>query len=100
MSRWSEYVRTKLHGTQKELADRSGINQATLSRWLKEDVPPSPDQVIKFARGLYESPVQALVMAEYISPEEAEMTIKDLALEEIHDIVLLDELKRRAVQRS
>lgn len=89
-----------MRGTQQELADRSGVNAATLSRWLAGRTAPSHEQVITFSRGVGLNPIQGLVMAGYVSPEEARTTIKELSIEDIDDTVLLDELRRRAILRS
>jgi transcriptional regulator with XRE-family HTH domain len=88
-----------MRGTQQELAERSGINTSTLSRWLAGKVAPSYEQVITFSRGVGLNPIQGLVMAGYISANEARTTINELRIEDIDELVLLDELKRRAVLR-
>ena len=97
--RWKDFVRQQLRGSQHELAERSGVNAATLSRWLSAKVAPSHDQVITFTRGVGMNPVQGLVMAGYITPEEARTTIRELRIEDLDDVVLLDELRRRAILR-
>lgn len=97
--RWAEYVRAQMRGSQQDLADRSKVGTASISRWLKGSAP-SPIDVIKFARNLGESPVQALVMAGHLTPAEANTTVKDLSLSRLNDIVLIDELRRRAIQRT
>lgn len=99
-SRWSEYVRQQKRGTQQELAERSGVNTATLSRWLAGKVLPSHEQVIAFSRGVGLNPIQGLVMAGYLTPSEARMAIKELSIGDLDDLVLLDELRRRAVLRA
>lgn len=99
MSRWSQYVAVKLRGPQSELAARGKVQPSTLSRWLSGEVPPSASQAINFARNLGDSPIQALVMADYLTPDEAGMNVRGVVLDEISEIVLLDELKRRAILR-
>lgn len=86
------------HGSQRELADKVQINPATISRWLDDEIDarPSAEQVIRFARGVGESPIQALVMAGYVSPDEARMEVKDLTLSDLSEVVLLSELLSRA----
>ncbi len=98
--RWSDYVQKQMRGTQQELSERSGVNAATLSRWLSGRVAPSHEQVIAFARGIKENPIQALVMAGYITPEEARTTVNDVRIEDVDDLVLLDILRARAVRRA
>lgn len=99
-TRWSGYVTQQMRGTQKELAERAGVNAATLNRWLNQGVTPSPEQVIAFARGLEISPIQALVMSGHLTPGEARMSAADLRIDDISDVVLLDELRKRAIRRS
>lgn len=100
-TRWSEYVANHLRGSQKELADTTGVNPATISRWLNDPhQKPSPEQVIQFARGVHESPIQALVMAGYISPDEARMEVKDIRLADLDEIVIISELLDRAKRRA
>ena len=95
-TRWSDYVRSHMKGTQRELADRAGTTEATISRWLSDSMPAAQD-VIKFARAVGGSPVQALLMAGYLTAEEANAVVPDLRLDMLDDIVLLDELKKRVI---
>lgn len=89
-----------LRGAQRELADKTGVNAATISRWLSDEgTQPSAEQVIRFARGVGDSPIQALVMAGYVTPNEARMEVKDLDIADLDEVVLLNELLARAKQR-
>ena len=97
-SRWSDFVRAQMRGSQQELSERSGASPSSLSRWLKGK-PPSPQEAISFARAVGGTPIQALLLAGYITAAEANMVAPDLNLETIDEIVLLDELKRRAILR-
>ena len=92
-------MRVQMRGTQRELSERAGVNEGTISRWLSDAVP-DPRDVIKFARNLGQSPVEALVMAGYLTPDEANVVVSELSLSDFDEIVLLDELKRRAVLRA
>lgn len=38
--------------TVKELADRTGISQSTIDKWLYYDVCPSAYNIVRIARGL------------------------------------------------
>lgn len=51
------------------------------------------------SRAVGGSPVQALLMAGYLTPQEANAVVPDLRLDSLDDVVLLDELKRRAILR-
>lgn len=98
-ARWIDYVRQDLTGAQDQLAQRAGIAPATLSRWINGKVEPTPDQVIKYARGVSRSPVEALVMAGFLTPKEARATISDFTLADVDELALLGELQRRAQKR-
>jgi len=95
MERWSDYVRAHVEGTQREFALRVGVGESTVSRWLAGQVQPTAGQVIKFARAVGKSPIQALVMAGQISPEEGHMAVTDLGLGDLNDGTILEEIARR-----
>lgn len=61
--------------SQSEIARRTGIPQATISRWLSEQrrLRPTPEKVIMFARGYGVNPVVALVAAGLITDNEARL---------------------------
>lgn len=72
-SGWAEYVVDHI-GTDKqaEVAARTGIQQSTISRWLRPNPPqPSAPNVVAFARAYGLPPVEALVAAGVISAAEA-----------------------------
>lgn len=72
-SGWADYVlRHKGGDRQIDVAQKTGIKQSTISRWLGA-VPPQPSapHVVAFARAYGVPPVQALVAAGVISPDEA-----------------------------
>ncbi len=94
---WAEYVkRVAPDKTQTEIAALAGVDQTGVSRWLSGQSVPRVDSVIRFARSLGRAPLEALVAAGYITPEEAgvkphlEISIRDLPTD-----VLLAEIRRR-----
>jgi transcriptional regulator with XRE-family HTH domain len=100
-SMWAEYVKRVAPGrNQAEIAELAGVDQTGVSRWLSGRTAPRVESVIRFARSLGRSPVEALVAAGYITPEEAGMapdlqiSSRDLATEE-----LLAEVRRRVRDR-
>jgi len=73
VTRWYRYVAkiVKAQGiTYTEAATRMGIHASIFSNW-KKGTEPSPKMVIHFARSMGESPLIALVEAELLTLEEA-----------------------------
>src|SRR5689334_17485628 len=62
---WGTYVRA-ISDNQSEIAERMGTSQSTVSRWMRDDVVPSAELVIKLARAYGLSPIDALVAAGYL----------------------------------
>lgn len=97
---WSTYVRQVVgHDRQTEVARKTGIDQTTISRWLRpsEGTPTriSSQNVARFARGYGLSVLEAFVVAGFLSPEEAGMQGKPLDIEQVDSDVLIAELQRR-----
>lgn len=98
---WAEYVRRVAPGkTQAEIAALAGIDQTGVSRWLSGQSVPRVESIIRFARSLGRSPIEALVAAGYITPTEAGMS-PDLriSLRELPTDELLAEIRRRVSER-
>jgi transcriptional regulator with XRE-family HTH domain len=98
---WAEYVKRVAPGkTQGEIAALAGIDQTGVSRWLSGQSVPRIESIIKFARNLNRPPLEALVAAGYITPEEAgispdlQISIRALPTDE-----LLAEIRRRVSDR-
>ena len=73
---WSEYVR-RVAGTltQVQIAERTGLAQTNVGRWLRGDPGiPRAEGVIAFARAFHQSPVKALAIAGYLTADEAELS--------------------------
>lgn len=74
MESWAQYVR-RVAGvlTQAEIADKIGVAQTNVSRWLRGDPGlPKAESVIAFARAFRQPPGEALLAAGYISADEAQ----------------------------
>jgi transcriptional regulator with XRE-family HTH domain len=98
MGTWSEYVQRHARGlTQKQVADVTGLAQTAISRWLREDTTvPQAEYVVRFARGFNQNPVEALIVAGYITAEEAGTVIGvRTPISEFTESEMLDELRRR-----
>lgn len=97
---WPEFVR-RVTGAmpQAKVAEVTGVAQTNIGRWLRgETDAPLASTVVAFARRLGESPLEALVAAGYISPEEAGATpVTQQGLRAYSTRQLLDELDRRII---
>lgn len=98
---WAEYVKRVAPGkTQTEIASLAGIDQTGVSRWLNGQSVPRVESVITFARSLGRSPIEGLVAAGYLNPDEAgiapdlQISVRELPTEE-----LLAEIRRRVGDR-
>lgn len=98
---WAEYVQRLAPGKrQAEIAALAGIAQTGVSRWLSGHSAPRVDSVIRLARNLGRSPIEALVAAGYLTAEEAGISpalyisIREFATDE-----LLAEIRRRVADR-
>lgn len=82
--RWRSYVRRLSDGdNQVTISKRTGIDQGTISRWLR-DGTPSPAHAAKFAQTYGGSVLEAFVAAGFLTPEEAGAPPRvDVAFEEI-----------------
>lgn len=94
---WLGFVLTIVgDATQGEIADRTGLTQATVSRWLSGKRAPHAESVILFARGYRVNPVTALVAAGLLTAAEAEMPRNRVpSLDQVTTRSLLAELRRR-----
>lgn len=72
---WQDYVRAIAgpDATQREIADRSGVHFTTISNWLNGRRQPPADTAIAFARAYDVNPVEALVIAGYLTGSEANL---------------------------
>jgi transcriptional regulator with XRE-family HTH domain len=98
MGTWSEYVQRHARGlTQTQVAEATGLAQTAISRWLREDTEaPRAEYVVRFARGFNQNPVEALIVAGYITAEEAgAVTVVRTPISEFTEGEMLDELRRR-----
>jgi len=104
MELWSDYVR-RIAGNhnQLEIAAKTGLAQTNIGRWLR-GAPgvPKADGVVAFARAFGQSPVEALMAAGYITPQEAGVKAKlpktRTPLRDYTELELVDELRRRVVE--
>jgi transcriptional regulator with XRE-family HTH domain len=94
---WTDYLR-RVTGdlTRREIAQAADINVSAVSRWITGASRPSPEKVIEFARGLNQSPIEALIAAGYLKQDDlggAVELVQSLAVQS--DDALVDELRAR-----
>lgn len=98
---WGEYIKRVTPGkTQVEIAYLAGVDQTGVSRWLSGTSVPRAESVIRFARTLGRPPVEALIAAGYITPEEAGISPElQISIRELPTDELLAEIRRRVDDR-
>jgi len=98
---WTEYVQRVTVGVaRKDVAQAAGIDASGISRWINSEQRPRAENVVAFARGLRQSPIEALIAAGYLEPYEASGVIEVMrSREELSDTELLIELGERLAER-
>lgn len=97
---WSDYVR-RVVGTdrQTEVARKTGIDQTTISRWLRPSeggsTRISSQNVARFARGYGIPVLDAFVAAGFLTAEEAGIKGKPIDIALVDSADLIAELQRR-----
>lgn len=101
LENWTSYVQRITRGVPAEdTAKAAGVHITTVYRWLKDPKQKSPEMVIKFARGLRQSPVEALIAAGYLEPGEVAGVIEVFrAASDLPDDELINDLSRRLRER-
>lgn len=71
---WEAFVRDTI-GTdqQKQAADKAGIDQSAISRWLKTGTPGTAENVAAFARGYKRPVLEAFIAAGFLTEKEAKV---------------------------
>ena len=98
-TRWWKYLQ-KLMGdqTQLEAARFIGISKSNITRW-KDGARAAPDFVVKVARAYKANVLEALVEAEFITEEEAqlhEIKVGGVTLTDATNEQILAEIMRRS----
>lgn len=100
-STWWHYVLTVTAGAaQKDIAETTGIDQSSISRWQRGTTTPRAEAVVALARAYGHSPVEALVAAGYLERDElgvVELTTLTGDLSRVSVDSLLSELRRRVL---
>lgn len=92
---WAYVERIANKAPQKDIATKTGVDGSSISRW-KKGVRPEGDQVVAFARAYGRTPIEALIAARYIEPDEVGGAIEiSISMGEVSDAALLEELASR-----
>lgn len=102
-TRWWQYIEPVINGmTKRDAAKRAGFNQSAFTRW-KNGAKADPDFVVKFARAFHLNVLEALVEAEFITENEAnlkEVTLGGTTLPDATNEQLLEEIMRRSAPQA
>ena len=94
-TRWYDYVLNVSDGlTAKETADRAGFDQSAMTRW-KNGANADPKFVVQFARAFHRNVLEALVEAELITDDEADLREVRIGVRDISTHQMLEELANR-----
>lgn len=78
------------------IAERTGIPESTISRWLSEKAEPRPRQVVTVTRAYGANPIEGLIAAGYLTEDEIEAPQpRRLQIRDFTDIELAEETLRR-----
>lgn len=93
---WADYVRAVTGADNgKTIAAKTGQNESTISRWKTGANVPDPRTVVAFARAYERSPLEALIVAGYLTDAEAGVPLRTLGIQEFTDLELAQEMVRR-----
>lgn len=71
MSDWSDYVqRVAGNDTSTAIAEKTGINQSSIYRWINNGATPSPAHAAKFASAYRHNVLDAFIAAGFVSSED------------------------------
>lgn len=86
---WAKYLERFTTGmTQSQIGDLAGVNQTTVGRWLKGQVAPDVQVVVRVARKLNRNPLEALVAAGCLSVAEARRGLSSEEYAEVERLVV------------
>lgn len=95
MTWWEYVVRTSGTTSPKEMADRTGIDAPSFSKW-KSGAIPKAETAARFARAYNANVLAAFVAADFLTPEEAgERPAGRPSLGDFTGDELIEEMRRR-----
>jgi transcriptional regulator with XRE-family HTH domain len=97
---WPHYVgRVALGLSRRAIAEAAGVNVSAVSRWMTGVSLPSAEAAVTLARGLGQPPIEALMAAGIVRPDEVDGAFEVMQVREWTDAELLAELAVRLAQR-
>jgi transcriptional regulator with XRE-family HTH domain len=97
---WAEYLQRVTRGVErKDIAAAAGIDVSGISRWITGSNRPDAERVVRFARAFHRPPLEALVAAGYLEPEEVNAEVVCVDVRAMPTEELMAELSRRLAQR-
>lgn len=97
---WPEYLRRIAAGeTQTQIAERVGVGRLSVCNWMLGKTRPKAETAIAVARVYGRSPIEALLAASYLEPDELDVSIEVMASPRqlsAHEIA--DEVRRRLIE--
>lgn len=101
---WSKYIDATSGGVfNSAIADRIGVDPATVGRWRTGAVDPKPRQVVAYARAYGQSPIGALIAAGYLSEGEVDIPVtspRAYTLDDFSPLELAKEVVRRLAEED
>lgn len=96
---WPEYLRRISGGqTQAQIAERIGIGRLSVCNWLHGKTRPKAETVIMVARVFGRSPIEALLAAGYLDPEEITQPLEvQASLRDLPGDEIAAEVRRRLI---
>lgn len=82
----------------RTIAQKTGLGEASISRWMQGKTDPHPRQVVAIARAYGHSPLDALIAAGYLNEEEVQVARQQprpFAIRDFSDLELAQEMVRR-----
>jgi len=95
---WSRYIASTCGSDlNTTIARKVGVDPVTISRWRTGSHSPKPHQVVDYARAYGQSPISALIAAEYLTDNEAGLpiTVQVKTLSDYPSVELARELAAR-----
>lgn len=99
---WSRFIDATSEGVYNSvIAERIGVDPATIGRWRTGAVDPKPRQVVAYARAFGQSPIAALIAAGYLAEDEVglvQTAPRAYTLDDFSTVELAEEVAKRLTQ--
>jgi transcriptional regulator with XRE-family HTH domain len=93
---WTYVTRNAPEPSLKEIGSLAGVDPSQISRWRAGSDRPRAENVIRFARSTGGDPIEALIAAGFLTPDEAhQATIVRTGASDLSDEELLAEIGAR-----